>query len=174
MRPPALLALLVLVALTGCGGGRTTPAPGNATDRAFVAAMIPHHESALQMADVGRARAESPFVAQLATDIIRTQRSEIATLRAEDARLARAGVRRGSLDVAAHDPSMGDDVATLRGAQPFDPVFLRLMIPHHEGALAIAKAEIANGRDPALKRLAEQVIAGQAGEIRAMRGRLLD
>lgn len=174
MRLPVLLVLVVLAALTGCGGGGSPDAPGNGTDRAFVAAMIPHHESAIEMAGVGRARAESPFVAQLATDIIRTQRTELATLRTEDGKLARAGVTRGSLGLSAHDMAMGDDVATLRRAQPFDPVFLRLMIPHHEGALAIAKAEIAKGQDPALKRLAEQVVAGQAGEIRAMRGRLLD
>jgi uncharacterized protein (DUF305 family) len=44
-------------------------------DRAFVAAMIPHHESAVEMAEIAQ-RGESEFVKRLAGDIIRTQNAE--------------------------------------------------------------------------------------------------
>ena len=172
MRSSLLAVLACLVALAGCGGGSTGDAPGNGTDRAFAAAMVPHHEAAVAMARIGVQRGESPFVRQLAADMVRTQQTEIATLREQDAALARAGVRRSTLTVADDDMGMAMDVDALRRAQPFDPAFLRMMIPHHEGALAMAKAEIAQGRDPELKRLAERVLAGQSGEIRAMRGRL--
>ena len=58
------------------GASNTT---GNAVDRAFVADMLPHHRSAVQMATIAKARGDSAFVTQLADEIVRTQNREIAT-----------------------------------------------------------------------------------------------
>ncbi len=49
--------------------------------------MIPHHESAVEMAEVAQRQGEGAFVRGLAEDIIRTQQAEIATLRREDGAL---------------------------------------------------------------------------------------
>ena len=51
--------------------------------------------------------------------------------------------------------------------------FLAMMIPHHEGAVEMARLVLVHGRDPATRRLAEDIIAGQTVEIEAMRRRLL-
>lgn len=53
-----------------------------------------------------------------------------------------------------------------------DRDFLAMMIPHHEGAVEMARLLLIHGRDPATRRLAEDIIASQSTEIAAMRQRL--
>jgi uncharacterized protein (DUF305 family) len=50
--------------------------------------------------------------------------------------------------------------------------FLAMMIPHHEGAVEMARLELVYGRDPLTRRLAEDIIASQSSEIAAMKERL--
>lgn len=47
--------------------------------------------------------------------------------------------------------------------------FARAMIPHHQGAIEMARILLAHGRDPELRRLAEAIIATQAAEIEQLR-----
>lgn len=53
-----------------------------------------------------------------------------------------------------------------------DVDFLAMMIPHHEGAVEMARLELVYGRDPLTRRLAEEIIASQTAEIGAMQNRL--
>jgi uncharacterized protein (DUF305 family) len=53
-----------------------------------------------------------------------------------------------------------------------DRDFLAAMIPHHEGAIEMARLVLIHGKDPLVRRLAEEIISGQQSEIQAMRGRL--
>lgn len=53
-----------------------------------------------------------------------------------------------------------------------DADFLAMMIPHHEGAVEMARLELIHGRDPLVRQLAEGIIASQQTEIEAMRARL--
>jgi uncharacterized protein (DUF305 family) len=165
------------LALAACGddddgGDSGSAAKGNGVDRAFVADMIPHHESAVEMAKVAQKRGESEFVKNLAGDIIRTQTEEIKTLRREDEQLDIAGVEKGDLGVEAHLKGMEGDAAELETAEPFDEAFIEMMIPHHEGAVEMARAELARGADPELLAIAQDIIDAQTREIEEMQEHL--
>ena len=49
-----------------------------------------------------------------------------------------------------------------------DHDFAAMMIPHHQGAIDMAKIELTYGRDPVLRRLAQGIIVGQQQEIGLM------
>ena len=50
--------------------------------------------------------------------------------------------------------------------------FLAMMIPHHAGAVDMARLVLQHGRDPATRQLADEIIAGQTTEIESMQRRL--
>lgn len=80
--------------------------------------------------------------------------------------------------VAAFQPAMHAAMQTMTQAMEQAPMsgdadqdFLAMMIPHHQGAVEMARLELIHGTDPLVRRLAEEIIASQQTEIEAMRGR---
>lgn len=181
-------ALALVLALAGCGGGTGAVAPASATDVAFAQAMIPHHEQAVQMAELALdpAAQAGPQVQELARQIQAAQAPEIDQmtmwLQAWGAPTAMPGTTSGAgiaeLDHSGHD--MGgmsvsgmmseQDMAELgsRSGPAFDELWLQLMIEHHQGAIAMAGQVAADTSDPEVATLAEDIIAAQQSEIAAM------
>lgn len=68
----------------------------------------------------------------------------------------------------AHVQMMKDMEITYTNNSDMD--FVRGMIPHHQGAIAMAKVQLAHGKDAEIRALAERIIADQEKEIAQMQG----
>ena len=67
-------------------------------------------------------------------------------------------------------------MAAMHAAPPSgnpDQDFLAMMVPHHEGAIEMARLLLVHGRDPLTRQLAEEILAGQTVEVAAMQARLV-
>jgi len=69
--------------------------------------------------------------------------------------------------MAANEKMHRDMAITYTGDADRD--FAASMIPHHEGAIAMARVQLAHGRDPGMRSLAEVVIRAQESEIATLR-----
>ena len=68
---------------------------------------------------------------------------------------------------AAANEKMHRDMAVEYSGDP-DVDFVRSMIPHHQGAIDMARVELEHGKDPEIRKLAEAVIEAQEAEIAEM------
>lgn len=155
----------------------------NEADVEFNTMMIPHHQQAVEMADMVTERTTNPRVRGLADRIRAAQQPEIDQMTGRlkewgvEAPGASEGAGHGGHDMSgghAGMPGMMTDdemkaMTDARGAE-FDKLWLEGMIRHHEGAIAMADAELTDGKDEPSKKLAEQIRAAQKAEIDEMKG----
>jgi uncharacterized protein (DUF305 family) len=167
------------------GGASSQPAassqPGstfNNADAMFAQMMIPHHQQAVEMADLAQTRASDPQVKALAAQIKTAQAPEIATMTKWLAAWGQptampSGNDMGGMPGMSHGMPgiMSDaDMAKLKASsgKEFDKQFLQMMIEHHKGAIQMARDEQASGANPDAKALAARIIATQQAEIDTM------
>jgi len=145
----------------------------NAEDVQFAQLMIPHHEQAVELAAIVPGRTTNPNVVALAEKIAAEQKPEISTMKAMllqwDVKLESHESGHAGMAMAG----MVDDATmvkldNLRGAD-FDTLWLQSMISHHQGAIEMAKTEIADGKSADLISLAQNIVAAQQAEIDQMK-----
>jgi uncharacterized protein (DUF305 family) len=92
---------------------------------------------------------------------------------AEESRNARASesLRKFAREMDAGMTKMMNDMHAAGHTGNPDIDFLTMMIPHHEGAVEMARLVLIHGKDPLTRRLAEEIIASQTAEIAAMKQR---
>jgi uncharacterized protein (DUF305 family) len=59
-------------------------------------------------------------------------------------------------------------MAAVKPSSDNDVDFVRLMIPHHQAAIDMAKTELLHGKDPPMRRLAQEIITDQQSGIELM------
>jgi uncharacterized protein (DUF305 family) len=71
-------------------------------------------------------------------------------------------------DMRAAMERMNRDMGSVPMTGDTDRDFVAMMIPHHQGAIDMAETELRFGKDPALRRLATDIVAAQQHEIAMM------
>jgi uncharacterized protein (DUF305 family) len=168
----ALAVIAVAVVVVGFGGDdeNTTGASGNTTDAAFIADMTAHHQGAIDMAKLAQKKADHAEIRTLADDIISAQQREIATMKAVRDDMHAMGTREGGhMGMSRHAMGMDMDMNALENATPFDKAFIDAMVPHHQGAIVMARALLNKGEQPALRKMANDIISAQTKEIAQMK-----
>jgi len=165
-----IAAGIAIITITS-GGGHEDSASAAETDGAFIVGMVPHHESAIEMAQIALKKAEHPEVKNLAKDIVSAQAAEVSELSALHRQLFGGPIsagEHGDLGLMDHQMGMDQDVSALANEKPFDRAFIDAMIPHHQGAIRMARVELESGDDKAVQSLADEIISAQAAEINQM------
>ena len=182
----AASALTVALVLAGCSTTTTTTMPSdmpgmdhgsssdtsqfNDPDIAFVTQMIPHHQQAVEMADIllGKTGVD-PRVVDLATQIKAAQGPEITTMTSWLKSWGQPSPE--TMDGMAMDGMMSpDDMNALTNASGADSskLFLQQMIQHHQGAIDMANEELSTGKNADALALAKTIADAQTAEIAKM------
>lgn len=149
---------------------------GDSGDIMFAQMMIPHHEQAVEMADMALANPDtSPFVRDLAARIQAAQQPEIDQMTGW---LTTWGVAdMGDMDMG-HGGMPGmmsaeqmNELSAAQGAD-FNRLWLAMMIEHHQGAIEMADEVLKTTSSTEVAALARAITQAQQGEIEQMQAEL--
>lgn len=154
------------------------PADAN-LDLRFLDAMTPHHQGAVVMAKEAQQKSKRPEIKKLAAEIIKAQDTEIAQMKqwrkawypkASDTPMA-YNAQMGHMMAMSPEQKQGMMMSQDLGAADakFDLRFIDAMIPHHEGALTMAKEVLGKTKRPEIKQMAKEIITSQQAEIKEMK-----
>jgi uncharacterized protein (DUF305 family) len=179
-----LSGLTAIALLSACGGSTVADKAGdeaqvvtdfNEDDVMFAQMMIPHHEQAIEMSDIALdpTVGASEVVKSLATRIKGAQDPEINTMKGFLTSWNKPLTMDTSMD---HGDMMSGmlsadeltELSTLRGTG-FDRAWMSGMIKHHEGAIEMAADVLKDGKNVAVRTLANTITSGQDAEITEMK-----
>jgi len=184
----AIATLAAAIVLSSCGTAATQNqglsasatstdqvAAHNADDVMFAQMMIPHHQQAVEVAAMVPDRSNNPDVIALAAKIASEQQPEIDTMKAlllqwnvDPNEMSHESGHAGMAMTGMVNDATMVRLDSLKGAS-FDMLWLQSMISHHQGAIEMAKTEIADGKSADLITLAKNIVAAQQAEIDQMK-----
>lgn len=154
------------------------PADAN-FDLRFIDAMTIHHQGAVEMAKEAQQKSKRPEIKKLAGEIVKEQNQEITQMKqwrqawypkAGDKPMAHNASQGHMMEMSSDQMQsmmMNMDLGTADAE--FDLRFINGMIPHHQGATAMAKDALNKSKRPEIKKLAQQIITEQNAEINQMK-----
>ncbi len=148
----------------------------NAADVGFATGMIPHHQQAVQMAQMAQKSAANPKVTSLAAQIQAAQGPEIQTMTGWLTGWGQPAPTSGGHDMSKMgDAGMGGMMTDAQMQQlsassgaAFDRMWLQMMVAHHQGAVEMSGVELRDGKNADAKTLAQRIIDAQQKEITVM------
>jgi len=142
---------------------------GDYSDRRFIDMMVPHHQGAVEMAEVALENSDREEILDLSRDIVRTQNAEIEELRSikeEEFGTSKIPMNMGEDDMEMMGMMDPDELARQK---PFHKAFIDAMIPRHQSTIDMADVVIKESENPALRRLAADIVEAQEREIAQMK-----
>ena len=166
-------------AAQGWGG---MPMGQRSADAHFIVMMIPHHQGAIAMSELGLSRARRPEIKALAQRIIASQSREISEMRqwyrqwyGSDVPSWGIGTGAGygmgmrmGMGMGWGMPGFGTSLDALRAAPDFDRAFIEQMIPHHRMGVMMASHAQWSTQNPELRQLEAAMVRVQSQEIEQM------
>lgn len=131
----------------------------------FAQMMIVHHQGAIDMAMLLLREGTDTTLRKMAVGIVSAQQGEIAEMRRLLNGLPAPAANPGTDEGAMMQAMMGTMRDDPHPSGDVDKDFARMMIPHHESAVAMAKVELQQGRHAELKQMAQKMIDDQTREI---------
>lgn len=174
--PLAIALIGAVLVLAGCGGndsaGKTSS--GVEFDRAFIDAMVSHHEAAIEMAQAAKdAGLSQPDLVQVADAILATQQEEIDQMKEWRAEWFGSSTidpnGAAALGMSDSDMGMQHGADAMTSSTDVDTDFAQMMITHHQGAIEMAELAKKKADHEELKELADAIIEAQKREIEVMR-----
>ena len=148
-------------------------------DLRFIDAMTPHHQGAVKMAQEALQKSKRSEIKQLADNIIKAQNKEISQMKqwrkawypkAGDKPMAYSTQMGHMMEMSPEQmQSMMMSMDLGAADAEFDLRFINAMIPHHEGALVMAKDALGKSKRPEIKQLSKDILASQQKEIDQMK-----
>ena len=141
-------------------------------DLQFIDTMSVHHQGAVDMSMLVETRAQHPELKELSANIIGDQEREIAKMSEWRDRWFAEKSKAVNMEFPGMSHGMGGmdlkKLESLKGSE-FDIEFVKQMIPHHEGAVEMARDLQKQDSHAELKELADDIITSQEAEIKQMR-----
>ncbi len=143
-------------------------------DLQFLDTMTAHHEDAVMMSETALQRSQNEELRKFAQKIIDDQKRENEQIKRwrEQWFAGRPGAVNMEMPgmMESMKPMDADHLKKMDAmtGREFDVHFLEMMIPHHEGALKMAKDALAKAERAEIKTLANQIIKEQEAEIKQM------
>lgn len=192
IQPRILLAASILIATTatiGCRNESTTAtqAPASQTSTAaapattvpaapydlqFIDMMSKHHREAIDMAKMAQGKLQHAGLKELAKRIPVDQQKEIDKMKSWRDQWYPGAAVAENMNMPGMSSGMKMDMSSMQSMKAgpeFDSMFIDMMIPHHESAVAMARDAIVKAERQEIKALAQQIIDAQTKEIDQMK-----
>ncbi len=139
-------------------------------DLQFIDTMTAHHQGAVEMAKMVDGRTENADLKKFAAQIIKDQEKEIADMKDWREKWFAGKPAAKNMEMPGMMDSMKMDMSKLSNSKDktFDLAFIEMMIPHHAGAVSMAKEALTKSEKPEIKSLAGNIIKAQEAEIKMM------
>lgn len=145
-------------------------------DLDFANMMIPHHQSAVDMAEKYLPKGKDEKIKTIAQNIIAAQKKEIEELKTMIANHKPGEVKKehsdGGHGADGHNEltdamkKMMDNMKGMKMSGDADKDFVSMMIPHHQSAVDMGENQISHGKNVELKKFAQKVVNDQTKEIK--------